>query len=169
MGIMIRKALPEDARDYTNCHISIWQSAYKGIVPEEYLNNLSAQVEPLVEKYINIFKNPGDCEYYCVMLSGKMIGFIVINLGTAEIWAVYLLEAFWGKGYGKEMLHFAINELKRAEHNEIALWVFEDNNRARRLYEKNNFSFDGTKRVVSKYGDVPLVQIRYVLKDCKNT
>jgi len=40
MGLTIRKALPEDAYKYTICHISIWQSAYKGIVPEEYLKNM---------------------------------------------------------------------------------------------------------------------------------
>jgi len=169
MGMIIRKALPEDARDYTNCHISIWQSAYKGIVPDEYLNNMPAEVEQLVKKHTNILKNPGDCEYYCAMLSNQMIGFIVINPCAGEIRAIYLLEAFWGRGYGKEMLDFAVDELKRVGQNEVFLWVFDGNTRAKRLYEKNNFSFDGTNRVVNKYGGVPLVQLRYVLNEYKNT
>ncbi len=36
MGIIIRKAIPQDANNYTVCHISCWQSAYKGIVPDEF-------------------------------------------------------------------------------------------------------------------------------------
>jgi len=45
MGITIRRALPEDSYDFTICHISIWQSAYKGILPDEYLSNMSNEVE----------------------------------------------------------------------------------------------------------------------------
>jgi ribosomal protein S18 acetylase RimI-like enzyme len=63
------------------------------------------------------------------------------------------------------MLDFAISELKHAKQKEIFLWVFEENIEARRFYEKNNFSFDGTKREV-KYGK-PLVQLRYVLNPAK--
>jgi len=32
MKINIRKAIPEDAHNFTDCHISCWQSAYKNIV-----------------------------------------------------------------------------------------------------------------------------------------
>ena len=41
--IKIRKAVPEDANDYAACVISCWQSAYRGIVPDDYLNNMSAK------------------------------------------------------------------------------------------------------------------------------
>ena len=168
MEITIRKALPEDADIYTVCHISCFQSAYKGIVPDEYLDNMSAEKEQRFERYKKTLTDPGDCEYYCVMHEERMIGWLIINkshdedkTGICEIWAIYLMEEFWGKGYGKEMLDFAINELKRVEPKEIFLWVFEENNRARRFYEKYGFGFDGTKREV-KYGK-PLVQLRYVL------
>lgn len=172
MEITIRTALPEDAYDYTVCHISCFCSAYKGIVPDEFLNNILAEKEQRVERYKKTLADSGDCEYYCVMYSNRMIGFLIINKscnednsGIGEIWAIYLIDEFRGKGYGKEMLNFAINELKRIEPKEIFLWVFEDNNRARRFYEKHSFSFDGTKREV-KYGK-PLVQLRYVLNYIK--
>jgi RimJ/RimL family protein N-acetyltransferase len=42
-----------------------------------------------------------------------------------------LIEEFWGKGYGKKILDFAINTLKNSEHKEISLWVVEENSRAR--------------------------------------
>lgn len=172
MEINIRKALPEDAYNYTDCHISCFQSAYKGIVPDEYLKNMLAEKEQRVEKYKKSLTDPGNCEYYCVVYTKRMLGFLIINKsrnedksGIGEIWAIYLIEEFRGKGHGKEMLNFAINELKRVEQKEIFLWVFEENIRARRFYEKHNFSFDGIKREV-KYGK-PLVQLRYVLNPAK--
>jgi ribosomal protein S18 acetylase RimI-like enzyme len=168
MEITIRKAVPEDAYDYTICHISCFQSAYKGIVADDYLNNMLAEKEQRVERYKKNLTDPGDCKYYCVMNAERMIGFLIINIsraadqsGVGEIWAIYLVEEFRNKGYGKEMLDFAINELRLVEPKEIFLWVLEENNRARRFYEKHSFSFDGTKREV-KYGK-PLVQLRYVL------
>jgi len=45
---------------------------------------------------------------------------------------------------------------------EINLWVFEENNRARHFYEKNNFSYNGIRREVDWYGK-PLVQLQYFL------
>ena len=162
MKIIIRKALPDDAYDYTECFISCFQSAYKRIVPDEYLNNMLIEKEQLFEKHKRALADPGDCEYYCVMYSEKITGFLVINKKhTEKIWAIYLLEDFRSKGLGKEVLNFAVNELKSVENEEIALWVFEENIRARKFYEKNNFSFDGKKREMN-YGK-PLVQLRYVL------
>jgi len=168
MGITIRKAMSEDAYDYAVCHISCWQSAYKGIVPDEFLENMLAKKDQQVEKYKKTLTDPGDCEYYCVMYTERMIGWLIINQsrdenksGIGEIWAIYLIEEFWGRGYGKAMLDFAVQELRSAKCKEIFLWVFEENNRARRFYEKHNFCFDGIKREVNWYGK-PLVQLKYI-------
>ena len=59
------------------------------------------------------------------------------------------------------MMDYAIDKLKCMEYNEIILWVLEENDRARRFYEKCNFVFDGTKREI-EIGKV-LIKIRYVL------
>jgi len=163
MEIIMRKALPEDAGDYADCVISCWQSAYKGIVPEEYLDGMSENKDQWVRKYEKSLTNHGNCDYYCVTLDGKMIGLFTINKNCDDnFWAIYFLEEFRGKGYGRKAMDFAINKLKRAGDKKICLWVFEENIKAIRFYEKYGFSFDGTTRVVDKYGGVPLVELRYV-------
>ena len=162
MGIIIRKALSEDACSLADCDISCWQSAYKGIVPDEFLEKMLIEKDQRVEKYRKALSDPGDCEYYCAMYAETMIGFFIIHKSDGDIWAIYLIEKFWGKGYGKDMMKFAVNELKRIGHKKILIWVFEDNHRARRFYEKYGFSFDGTKKENDRYGK-PLVQFRYVL------
>lgn len=159
--MLIRKALSEDAYDYTDCFISCLQSAYKGIASDEFLSNLSIEREKRVEKFLKNLKNP-DVETYCVILNNTMIGFIAIHKIDGEIWAIYLLEEYRSKGYGKVMLDFAIKELKHHGHNIISLWVFEKNIKARHFYENNGFYFDGTKRENDKYGKI-LVQLRYTL------
>ena len=159
MDIMVRKALPKDAYDYAICSISCWQSAYKEIVPNKYLNDMILEIEQRTEKFRKSFEDPRNI-HYCVMYDDKMIGFLIMDIVNAEIWAIYLIEDFCGRGYGKKILDFAVSKLKSMEHKEIFLWVFEENNRARLFYEKNDFYFDGMTRE-KEYGK-SLVQLRYV-------
>ena len=161
MKITIRKALLADAYDYTDCSISCFQTAYKGIASDEFLNNLPNEREQRVEKFRKTLTDP-DIETYCVIFENEIIGFLVIHEKDSCIWAIYLLEEYRSMGNGKEMLDFAIGNLKCIGHKNITLWVLEKNIRARRFYEKNGFSFDGTKRENAKYGNL-LVQLRYAL------
>jgi ribosomal protein S18 acetylase RimI-like enzyme len=169
MELTIRQATPDDAIIFTDCHISCWLTAYKGIVPDDFLSNMVVEKGKRVERYVNILTNPGDCVYYCVMDDETMVGFLCINKNrtgntpdVGEIWAIYLIEEYCGKGYGKDLLDFEIDELKRSGCKEIFLWVFEDNIRARRFYEKHGFHFNGVVREMT-YGK-PLVQCEYVLE-----
>jgi len=101
----------------TNCFISIWQSAYKGIVPDEYLSNMSEEIEQRAERHKNAFAEPGDCEYFCVLLpDNMMIGFITINKSytedsscIGEIWAVYLAKEYWYGGVPLVQLKYVLN------------------------------------------------------------
>ena len=162
----IRKALIEDAYERAVCHVSSWRSAYKGIVPDEYLDNLS--VENRAEKFKRQLQELTNVLFYNAVYENKIIGLLGIwkssgedKPNTGEIGGIYLIEEFWGKGYGREMMNFAINTLKNMGYNEINLWVLEDNIRARKFYEKCGYVFDGTKKeiIIGK----PLIEIRYTL------
>jgi len=167
MNLLIREALPEDAYELAACHISAWQSAYKDIVPDEYLSNMPAGLKQRAEK----FKQGIDenSYYYVPTYDGKIIGKLVLwnsrdddKPGTGEIGGFYLIETFWGKGYGREMMDFAIKFLNSLGYTEIFLWVLEENTRARRFYEKCGFTFDGVKKEIV-IGNKLLVEVRYIL------
>jgi len=159
MSITIRKALLEDAYNYTDCFIACLQTAYKGIVSDDFLNNLSVEKEQRAEKFRKSLTNP-EIDVYCVTFEKEMIGFLTTHKIDSEIWSIYLLEEFRGKGHGKVMLDFALESLQHIGHKKITLWVFEENIRARRFYENNGLIFDGMKRDTTNYGK-PLIQLRY--------
>lgn len=168
MEIIIRKVLPEDAYEYTSCHISCWQSAYKGIISDEYLKSMTAEQEKRTVRCKEALSNPGDYEFYCVMYEGRMIGKLIISKSrdedkpdAGEIGAFYLIKEFWDKGYGRKMMNFAIELLGNIGYDEVFLWVLAKNSRARQFYEKCNFTFDGTKKEI-QIGE-PLIEVRYVL------
>ena len=164
MGILIRKALPDDAYEYARIHIACWQAAYKDMIPDEYLSNMD--IDELAEKTQRVLINPGSFNWFYAENNGEMIGRLVIGkardkdkVEAGEIAAMYLLSEFWDKGYGKEMMEFSLAELRRAGHEEALLWVLEANSRARRFYEKCGFVFDGTKNEINL--GAPLIEVRY--------
>ena len=79
MSIVIRKVLVEEAYDYAFNHIACWQDAYKGIISDDYLANMPAQLEKRTEWNRQALSEPGDCEYLCVTYDGEMIGRLVYS------------------------------------------------------------------------------------------
>lgn len=75
----------------------------------------------------------------------------------AEIVAIHSLPESWGTGLGQAMLTEA---LKQIHVRPVSLWVFRENTRARRFYEKHGFRPDGAERV-SAFDGAP--EMRYVL------
>ena len=78
------------------------------------------------------------------------------NPDSAEIMAIHSLPESWGSGLGKAMLTEA---LRRIGDKTVFLWAFKENSRARRFYEKQGFSWDGSERVSEFDG---ALEVRYV-------
>ena len=59
--------------------------------------------------------------------------------GFGEVVSLYLLPAYYRKGYGRELLESVRDAL--LEHYEgVYLWVLRENARARAFYEKLGFA-----------------------------
>jgi len=165
MGLIIRETNENDAYDTASVHVSSWQSAYSGIIPDEVLQSFN--IEKQAERFINDYKEyKGISFYYVAELDGKIIGNLVISRCSdddkpkaGEIIAIYLLEEYWGKRYGYAMLIHAIEVLKNIECNEVIIWVLEENDRARRFYEKCGFTHDGVNKEINI--GKQLIELRY--------
>ena len=164
---LIRKALPADARDLANILCDSWQAAYKNILTPEDLerNTNKAARTTMFEKIISAGHGNG----YIAFCNSISCGHIFFNdtrdddlPGYAEIVAIYSTEPYWGTGVGQKMMNFALAEIKRLGYNKVMLWVFEDNPRARRFYEKNKFFADGAIKN-SGFGNAK--EVRYRLED----
>ena len=169
MEVKICKVLPENACEYTACHIACWRSAYKGLIPDDYLDNMPNELAQRTERLTrNLTELAGEYLYYYAAVENKMIGRLIMGKSrdedkpeAGEIQAIYLLREHWNKGYGRQMMRYAKDKLKSMGYREIILWVLEENDRARRFYEKSEFVFDGTKKEI-EIGK-PLVEVRYTL------
>lgn len=164
MQAIIRKAQEKDAYEYAACQVSSWRAAYKHIVPDAYLDALSA--ERRAEWLSQSLREDQNCSYDCMLLNDQIIGVLIFGKAcdaekpnAGEIYAIYLLEAFWGKGYGAQLMRHAIESLKAMGCQEALLWTLEENHRARRFYERAGFMPDGRQKEIEL--GKPLVEICY--------
>lgn len=79
--------------------------------------------------------------------------------GGAEIIAVHSLPESWGSGLGHAMMETALEQIGNVK---VTLWVFEENHRARRFYEKHGFRWDGSRRVSEFDGAMEVCYVRNV-------
>ncbi|MDG2400979.1 MAG: GNAT family N-acetyltransferase [Akkermansiaceae bacterium] len=58
---------------------------------------------------------------------------------AAEIWQIYVRQAFLGKGFGNHLMNWALSHFQLIKASEIYVSVFSENSKAIRFYEKYGF------------------------------
>lgn len=165
MSLQIRYANMNDSSVLGLIHSESWKVAYKGIVPDSVLDNMS--VEKGEKKFYDSFIN-GLERNVIAFKNNQAAGFMCLgkcrdedlDSSYGEIWGIYLLPSFWRQGIGKELLQWGINDLRNKGYNKISLWVLEENINARKFYEKMGFVHDGTVKELDF--SKPLNEYRYV-------
>ncbi|MGP4115505.1 GNAT family N-acetyltransferase [Streptomyces sp. 4N509B] len=77
-----------------------------------------------------------------------------------EVYALYVLPGFLGRGVGRSLMGRALDALAAAGRPRARLWVLRDNAPARRFYERAGFRADGAENVITMAGaGVP--EVRY--------
>ena len=161
---MLRLATIEDAEIIATIHVRTWQTAYEGIIPHQYLASLS------VQERANLWRNAISKQHGTVLLavaSHGEAGFISFGPSRdrdgnekAEIYAIYVLPAFWNQGIGRELLDEAERRIKDNHCIAITLWVLEKNALARRFYEAGGFGLDAARKEKT-IGGLLLTELRY--------
>ncbi len=92
-------------------------------------------------------------QFYFVTEHGRRIGYLKVNRGAAqsetmgdeafELERIYVLNAYFGKGYGQLLLDKAIELAKQYNAQYLWLGVWEHNHRAVSFYKKNGFEVCG--------------------------
>ena len=168
----VRKALVSDAEVYGRVVVTAWRAAYKGIVPDEYLaamdpaNRAKRLVQTLNETEV-LPESPS----YVAEINGEIIGILHFDKysedtsgDTGEVGAIYLLPEFWGKGYGRQMMDFAIEDFRRRGYKAAVVWVFEENAQARTFYEKAGFRLTGQTKIQNRSKDLVVVEMKLELE-----
>lgn len=137
--ILIRRMEIGDSEAVVDVLIDSWQTAYRGIVSDDCLDNLDRP--SLIERRKRQYK-----DYIVAVLDGKVAGYCwYINNNSfsedtpgidCEIVAIYVRPELERQGVGRAMLLYAEDDLRKQGKKKMVIWCLKDNLRGRRFYEK---------------------------------
>lgn len=170
INILIRAARPGDEAELANAHLNSWREAYKGLLPQSYLDELPLTFKNRQNGWMQKINEP---EKFIIQVAESkygIIGFACIQpardedrMGYAEVSAIYLLEKFKGCGTGFKLLASGLKQIQQRGYKKAYCWVLEGNPTIK-FYEKSGAHFDGTRKE-DEIGGMKCHDLRYVWED----
>lgn len=135
----IRPAQNEELINAAGIYCKSWKQAYRGIIPDDYLESL------IPELWRPAFKDPGrTC--LTAWANGEAAGVCCFGKGRdeslkdqGEIYSIYVPEEYQGQGTGWQLMEEAMKQLRLSGYSQASLWVLEENKPAICFYEKLGF------------------------------
>jgi ribosomal protein S18 acetylase RimI-like enzyme len=164
----ISPAVSEDCPAIARAQVCSWQAAYAGILPDEYLAGLSVEKRETMWRELILRGSLG----LLVARDGpRIVGFVAFGrcrdgdavLSQAEIWAIYVIPAYWSRGVGFRLWEKARERLRGQGYQTISLWVLTGNARAIRFYARAGFRPQDSSVKDFIIGGRVLQEIRYVV------
>lgn len=164
--IQIKPATPNDSQILSQVHLEAYRTAYHGIIPDTYLNQLN--LTDINQQY-QTFLATGHEQTALLLTDETALGYITIrpcpdqDLDTSygEILNLYLLQSSTKKGYGKILINWGLEQLQASGYCYAVLWTLIANTNARSFYEHLGFVADGARRTITR--GITLEQLRYQL------
>ena len=132
MKILIRK---KELRDCESCEKIItqsWQSTYRGIIDDDYLNKLVINEKIRIENAVKNFENAE--KVLVAECDGKVVGFVrygecdlVDYKSSAEIYALYITDEYQGFGLGKALVKEASRILLDQGYTDLIIGCIDKN------------------------------------------
>ena len=163
--MLLHVAQPEDALAVARVHVRSWQAAYRGLLPDEYLQQL--RPEDRARNYDFATDDPLKPQTMVGVEDGVIAGFVTtgpwrdVSLpGYGELLALYVDPAHWGRGLGVELVSAARRRLFDGGFRFAALWLLAGNVRADRFYLRDGWMPDGEEKTDVLWG-VTVNECRY--------
>ena len=162
---MIREATVNDSARIAEIDVISSRYAYKDILSDECLKDLSVENRvPVYTRWISekrfgiyVYEDSG---------TGLIQGMMGIGMcedddkkGAFELHFIYVDPDDVRMGIGSEMLRFFEQKGKEKGCPELVVWVLEENGMGRQFYEKNSYHPDGKDKIFKRWNKR---EIRYV-------
>jgi GNAT superfamily N-acetyltransferase len=162
--VQLRPVRADELVRLDEVRLSVWRSAYRGLVPDAFLDGLAITEEMTAVR--RSWLDDPDHPMHVAVDGGEVVGIAVAGPprdddldadGWTELGALYVLPERWGAGTGRALLEAV---LARRPRSHQALWVLEGNDRSRAFYASCGFRPDGAHKVEVLHG--PVAEVRLV-------
>jgi ribosomal protein S18 acetylase RimI-like enzyme len=155
--LLVRPARPEDGEAVADLHVRSWQVAYRGLLPDHYLDGL--RPEDRMGRYSFGSDDPAAPSTFVATEHDAMRGFVTTGPsrdldapGAGELLALYVDPLAWGLGVGRCLMEHARAQLHETGFRHATLWVLVGNDRAQRFYRADGWLPDGVRRTQDVWG-----------------
>lgn len=137
----IRPVTTADAPVLARLHAESWRSAYRGLFSDTFLDHEvhAERLRAWTERRTSLA--PADLGFIAE-ISGRPVGFIFVRAAHDPVWGtlvdnLHVASGLRSQGLGRQLLAAAMRELLLRGHRQpVWLWVFEQNEAARRVYAR---------------------------------
>lgn len=171
-SIKVRAAKEKDAPRIAEIHVETWQHAYRGQVPDAFLDNLPSTLGDRTKKWQETLqKKQRGMRVFVAEMGKQIVGFCIVNpcrdedmdnKTVGELGAIYIDARYMNRGVGSALQKEGLSFLKTEGFEKATLWVLDTNEKARTWYESKDWKVEGKTKVDDR-GDVQLHEIRYVI------
>ena len=162
-SVIIRKAIPGDEQVLAYIQTESWKAAFAGILSPEELERCTSLQK--AEKMYHSVLLREDCNMaielvnnqpHCIAAWAKNRCDLGNTVG--KLICIHSLQNNWAKGYGSAMMEYVLAQLQQANYESVILWVFEENTRARKFYEKHGFTLTEQKKLANGIAEVMYIK-----------
>lgn len=136
----VRPAEIADARAIAAVYVDTWRAAYRGLLPDGFLDALSKDVYE--ERWR---RSLGDASgrAYVAVAGREIVGFASCGRERAgedayegELYAIYVRHEEQRRGHGRRLVQAAARGVRELALGDMIVWVLRDNHAARVFYER---------------------------------
>ncbi len=140
-NLIIRNSKEEDIPNVVDIQIRGWQTAYRGIIDNHYLNTMDR--EKIIEKRKKSYQKNS---FIVAELNKEIVGYcwyVDNNSFTpnikeidCEITALYVKPDLKYNGIGTKLFQFVVNDFKNKNKTKMIVWCLKENEPSKKFYTK---------------------------------
>ena len=162
----VRPATSRDAKAIAEIHVATWQAAYKDLMPDDYLAQMTVEKRQAYWREAIEYSEP---QVLVATDGDQLVGFVGFDRSrdpktrstVGEIWAIYVTPAHWNHGVGVALWDGARDGLKEEGCTQVTMWVLLGNARALQFAEHAaGFKREMPSLKTVDFGSVKLEEIR---------
>lgn len=147
----VREPTVDDAADLARVHAAAWRSAYRGILPDDLLDDVPTDPpDERIAGWRDRIETPHN-RMLVATADGEVVGYANVRIeetksfvddGAAELKEIYVEPESWGDGVGTLLLEAALDDLPE-EVDAVHLETLAGNDLAAGFYEARGFERSG--------------------------
>ena len=167
---MIRRAKTEDSMLIASLNVRGWQTAYKGLIDDIFLNSLDINKASKGWKEKIASQNDNN-HYFVYEEDNKILGVIrfgmpdnTYNKYNAEIHVLYVEPDLKRKGIGTKLFNYAKRYFLKNGKQDLIIWCLKGNEPAINFYKKQGGRISQQRKTIVNNVEVEELGIEYKLE-----